>query len=314
VSTATGFPDVQPLDIAALSDAAAADEAPAALAAPLRRVLGNRGKGIRPAIVLEAARCGPRASDASVRLAASAVELLHVATIVHDDVLDRGELRRGAPTVAAEHGSHMAVTVGVWLLGRVAELLIDCGGGVLAHASRSIVCMCDGQLLEARDLFNPNRTIADYLRTIEGKTAALFALAAWLGAKLADASAPTVQTLERYGHHLGIAYQIADDLRDLRHEHPTDTAHSDIRQGIYTLPVLYAIQAEPRLRTTLNSNLDPNDIERVTETIARTGALARAHQLCHHHVRAAENALHQTPTPKPLLQELPQLILGMCDG
>ncbi len=305
---------MQPLDVASLTYAAAVETAPAELAEPLRVVLSSRGKGIRPAIVFEAARCGPGADGESVQMAAHAVELLHIATITHDDVIDHGELRRGVPTIAAECGSHMAVTVGVWLLGRVAELLIDCGPGILAHASGSIAQMCDGQLLEARDLFNPDRTVADYQETIAGKTAALFALSAWLGATLAGAPSAVVKALQRYGHELGVAYQIADDLGDLLREDPTKHPGSDLREGVYTLPVIYAIQAEPRLRELLTQTPTTANIERIVQTATHTGALTRTRRHCHHHARAAAHTLHQIPTPQPLLEGLTQSIRAMCDG
>jgi heptaprenyl diphosphate synthase len=308
---------VQRLDATALLRAAGAEDAPSSLMEPLGRVLGSEGKGIRPAILLEAASRGPNPGTSAVRRAATAVELLHVATMTHDDVIDRGDRRRGVPTVTAEHGCHTAVTVGVWLLGRVAELLIDCGPGALASASTSIVRMCDGQIAEARDMFNPDRTIDDYLRAIEGKTAELFALSAQLGAQLGEADPATILALKNYGRELGIAYQIADDLRDLTHDDAATgrRAGNDLRQGIYTLPIIYALQAQPDLRNLLTATPTTRDTARIIDIATHTGAIDRAREDCHRHTTAAQAALNQTPpAPTHLLKALPELILKLAGG
>ncbi len=239
-----------------------------------------------------------------VRRAALASELLRLAHVAFARV----------PGVELERHSHLATAVTVLAgdacLTRAMEISIPAGAAVSRAISVTSRQMCDGQLRQTRDLFNPDRTVADYEQTIEARAAPLFALSAWLGATLAGAPSAVVKALQRYGHELGVAYQIADDLGDLLGEDPTKNAGSDLREGVYTLPVIYAIQAEPRLRELLTPTLTTADIERIVQTATHTGALTRTRRHCHHHARAAAHTLHQIPTPQPLLEGLTQSILG----
>ncbi len=267
----------QPIGVVRAELASRADLAPAMVVTCVSRALGG-------------------APIELVRRAALASELLRLAHVAFARV----------PHVELEQRSHLATAVTVLAgdacLTRAMEISIPAGAIVSRAISVTSRQMCDGQLRQTRDLFNPDRTVADYKQAVEGKTSPLFALSAWLGATLAGAPSPTVKALQRYGHQLGVAYQIANDL---------DTARSDLREGVYTLPVIYAIQAEPQLRELLTPTLTTADIERVIQTATHTGALTRTRQHCHHHARAAENTLHQIPTPQPLLEKLTQSIVGL---
>jgi geranylgeranyl pyrophosphate synthase len=287
------IPTLQTLDPRSLRAGAAADEVPLELSDALDLTLGRHGKGLRPAIVFEAARQGPFPDTPAVELAARAVELLHTATMTHDDILDRGEQRRGEVTAVARYGSHKAATLGIWLLGRSVCLLADCGHEASVYASDSIKRMFFGQLLEVLDLFNVDRTLTSYHEAAAGKTAALFQLSAWLGAKLAGSSTSRVSALERYGLELGIAYQIADDICDLYESDQlaSGQAGDDLRMGIYTLPIIYALEDEPQLHDPLTRGLTEESLSKVIAIIREGDGITRAFADCCEHLSAAKRAV-----------------------
>jgi geranylgeranyl pyrophosphate synthase len=286
-------PILQTLDGPALRDGAAADEAPVGLADALELVLGGLGKGLRPTVLFAAAGCGPRSSAAMVWRAAVAVEILHTATMAHDDILDRGELRRGRPTVVARHGSHEAATLGTWLLARGLDLLVDCGDEVIAHGSESIARIFGGQLQEVLALYDVGRTPASYFESVTGKTAALFELSAWLGAMLAGAPAGRVAALERYGLELGVAFQIADDIADLLDSEQVGGKRPgrDLHMGVYTLPVIYALEDDPSLRDSLARLSAVEELPLILAAIRGTDGIARALEVCRARVAAAKRAV-----------------------
>ncbi len=286
-------PKLRTLDGRALRDGASVAEAPAGLAEALELVLGSLGKGMRPAVLFAAANCGPQSNVMAVWQAAVAVEILHTATMVHDDVLDRGELRRGQPTAVARHGSHEAATLGTWLLARGLDLLVDCGDEVIVYGSESIARIFGGQMQEVLALYDVGRTPAGYLESVRGKTAALFELSAWLGAKLAGAPAATVAALELYGLELGVAFQIADDIADLLDGEQVGGKRPgrDLHMGVYTLPVIYALEDEPRLRDSLMRLLAAGELPAMLAAIRETDGIARALAVCRGHVAAARHAV-----------------------
>jgi len=294
---------------------AAIDQAPAELSDALSATLSRGGKGLRPAIVFEVARQGPHPDAAAVTQAAKAVEILHTATMVHDDVLDRGELRRGDPTLFRLYGSHTAATVGVWLLGRSVWLLTECGQEALAHASGAIEHMFSGQLLEVMDLFDVDRGAARYFEIIAGKTAALFGLSAWLGGRLAGQPASRAATLERFGFDLGVAYQIADDILDLCGTDDAGTAGSggDIRNGVFTLPVIYALETEPRLRDPLTRPFTDETLSEIVQTIKEGDGISRALCDCRAHLEAASRAAQELADDRAL-QRLVDYVGDRCEG
>jgi geranylgeranyl pyrophosphate synthase len=268
-------------------------EAPVGLADALELVLGSLGKGVRPAVLFAAASCGPQSNARAVWQAAVAVEILHTATMAHDDVLDRGELRRGQPTVVARHGSHEAATLGTWLLARGLDLLVDCGDEVIAYGSESIARIFGGQMQEVLALYDVGRTPAGYFESVRGKTAALFELSAWLGAKLAGADAATVAVLERYGLELGVAFQIADDIADLLGGEQVGGKRPgrDLHMGVYTLPVIYALEDEPRLGDSLMRLFAAGELPAILTAIRETDGIARALAACRSHIAAAKRAV-----------------------
>lgn len=232
------------------------------------------GKRIRPTLVMISSRSGDNAGEDS-DLAAAAVELVHLATLYHDDVIDQTDTRRGVPTAHSKWGSEIAVLAGDYLFARACELGAQAGGEVPAILSRSLADVCEGQIAEMEAVGDIGRPVEHYLETIRRKTAALFRAACELGAATAGAPEDVRSNLIAYGENLGIAFQIIDDLLDLIGDVEIigKRPGTDLKEGVYTLPVLLALRADPSLREHLVSTVD---LDFVLGVLSSTGATAAA--------------------------------------
>src|SRR3954452_4975799 len=205
-------------------------------------IVSAGGKRLRPMLTLGCARlCGYR-GERHIALAA-AVEFIHTATLLHDDVVDASDLRRGRDTANAVWGNKPAVLVGDFLFARSFELMVEDGSlrvlEILSHAAAVIAEGEVGQLVTANDT---TTTEAAYLEVIEAKTAALFAAASRIGAVVAGRPAAEEETLERFGRNLGTAFQLIDDMLDFsaRESELRKSIGDDFRDGKITLPILIA--------------------------------------------------------------------------
>ncbi|MCL5291382.1 MAG: polyprenyl synthetase family protein [Actinobacteria bacterium] len=239
------------------------------------------GKRLRPALVLI---CGQAGDYSSQRLlpAAVAVELVHTASLVHDDILDRAVIRRGAPTVYAAWGERMASAAGDFLFAKAFECLAGLSDpAALVALSDAAVALCLGEFEQMQTAHLPHQSVEGYLGKIERKTAALFAACCRLGGILAGADEPEIEALEKYGYDLGIAFQIYDDILDFTGGaalgKPTGT---DLRDGTVTMPMLYAMDElkESRALVAVIEALNPDDREvfHAIELVERSCALDRA--------------------------------------
>ncbi|HEX5945239.1 MAG TPA: polyprenyl synthetase family protein [Acidimicrobiales bacterium] len=244
------------------------------------RVAASGGKRLRPVLTIVAAATGDVFDDRVVD-AAAAVELVQVGSLVHDDILDEADTRRGRPTINAVEGVNHAVLAGDYILARAAEL----AAGVSQEAARLIAValgdLCEGQVLEMRDVFDPSRTIDAHLASVRGKTAALFECACLLGAHCAGLTGESAQALGRFGEAFGMSFQVLDDVLDLigdedRLGKPTG---NDIASGVYTLPVLAAL-AGPHGGDLHRSIIDgaggAPDVDRAIDLVRRSGTIAEA--------------------------------------
>ena len=260
------------LDFDDLVEASGAWANDAALMDACRYVLEVPGKQLRSTMLFEAAELGPREPGEDVRLAAASVELFHAATLAHDDVVDHAALRRGRPSVAASFGASTAMLTGGWLLGRAAWIAARCPEPVAERFAAAADAVCEGQLLETRDLYNLERTPERYRAAVDGKTASLFRLAAELGALLGGLEEDAAARLARFGNEFGHAFQIADDILDLMAPASVSgkVRGNDLMQGVYTLPAIYAMRAEPGLSGRI-SNCGAGDVEEIAELIGELG-------------------------------------------
>ena len=217
---------------------------------------GARGKGIRTLLLLYTAMdCDGLVHSDAVK-AAAAIELFHMATLVHDDVIDNAPLRRGIPTVQHKFGRKHAVICGDYLLCLAASLAAPLHAhyqehaGLLPSFTSAISHTCMGELRQLCNNRNIELGIPGYLRIIMDKTAALFYVAAFTGALIARYSRDEVMRLARFGRYFGMAFQIVDDCRDyeVSEDEALKTVGKDISEGVITLPLIYAFRDSPQLR------------------------------------------------------------------
>lgn len=285
------------------------DARPGPVSAAARRPIGAGGKRLRP-LLLRAAR--PRALDldaqqsmefdsCSIR-AAAAVELIHTASLVHDDLLDGAEVRRGIPTVGATSGRDVAVAAGDLLFSLSFATLVQCRAAtepvrvlratrVLARAARTLA---EGEAMQARQVRDPHLPEDAYLERCSAKTGVLFEAALQLGAILGGASAGDVDVLGRFGRTIGTAFQVADDVLDCGTPDTEEVLGkqpgADLRDGTMTLPMLRAVQVDPSLADELAAEVGAAEVEQLLERIRATGAVESSRHAAHE-LRASGEAM-----------------------
>jgi geranylgeranyl pyrophosphate synthase len=276
-------------------------EAGAPLAAHANATVVAGGKRLRPLLVLLAAEAagGPRAgSDGEAQLvrAATAVELVHSATLVHDDVIDGAPLRRGLPTVAAAAGRETAVATGDLLFSRAfAELARNDSVAQLQALSDASSALAAGELLQREDAYATDVPVERYLHRCELKTAALFEAACRLGALVAaEGSRTLADALGAFARRIGLAFQLLDDVLDVSGpvERTGKARGTDLLDGTVTLPLILAREYDVQLASVeLASLKGPEQAEELCERIAATGALAQARERALALVEQAKAAL-----------------------
>ena len=256
------------------------------------------GKRLRPLLVIVAAGPDP-AREAGVVRAAVAVELIHSATLVHDDVLDGAPLRRGRPTVVATAGRAIATATGDLLFSRAfAELAANRRADELRVLSDASSALAEGELLQREDAWNLDVSRERYLARCDLKTARLFAAACELGAL--EGGGP-VDVLGRFGRRIGLAFQLLDDVLDVSGPSARTGKHrgTDLLDGTVTLPLIIAREREPALQALdLRSVRTPAEAEAVCDAIAATGALETARAEALAIVAEAKADLPALPPPQ----------------
>jgi geranylgeranyl pyrophosphate synthase len=230
------------------------------------------GKRLRPALVLVTSRAGAAGREETDR-AAAAVELLHLASLYHDDVIDETDIRRGVPSVHSRWGNEVAILAGDFLFACGSLLGARAGAEVPAILARALADVCEGQIAETERVGDPSRSTGQYVETIKRKTAALFRAACELGVVTSGADASLRQPLAAYGENLGLAFQMVDDLLDFVGDPRVTgkTLGTDLKEGIFTLPVLIASERDPALAAELHP--DRRDLKVVLPMLESTGAL-----------------------------------------
>ncbi|MGY0505342.1 polyprenyl synthetase family protein [Luteimonas sp. e5] len=253
-------------------------------------IIGAGGKRLRPMLLLLAARAlGHQGADA--HQLAAVIEFIHTSTLLHDDVVDESDLRRGRSTANAVWGNATSVLVGDFLYSRSFQLMVELDNmavqQILADTTNQIA---EGEVLQLLHVRNPDTDETAYLRVIERKTAILFAAATRLGALLAGADAPTQQAMHDYGLHLGHAFQIADDVLDYASDADTlgKNLGDDLAEGKMTLPLIHAMKHAPSaVRERLRTIVETGDVDALPEVIA---AIEAQDSLAYSRARAEEFA------------------------
>ena len=255
---------------AARSDTRIVDES-------LSSLLDADGKMLRPGLLLVASRFGKGQKDKIIALAAS-IEMLHVATLVHDDVIDDSPFRRGLPAVHTRFGKKDAVLIGDYLLSRCFLLASSYTSPENAsRLARAVSVICVMEIEQDMDRFQANPSIRRYLRKILGKTAILFSLACHTGANEAKAPAAVTALLRRIGYDIGMAFQIIDDILD--YEGVADEVRkpvgNDLRAGLTTLPLLCALRNDDgRLAAMVAPGRFPGaDVPTIIAAVAKRGGI-----------------------------------------
>lgn len=291
--------DLASLD-ATLAEITACDDA--GLERIARHLVGRRGKRIRPALLFLAARLGSPQAD-PVRRAGAAVELLHVAALYHDDLMDQASTRRGLPSANAQWGDRPAAVAGTFLLARATRTLATLGDHVVSLASQATLTACSGQLREADNAYRLDQEISSYLQVIAGKTATFFELPCMIGAAVGGLPHAYAQALREYGSRIGIAFQLIDDALDLS-GNPSEMGKAvgqDLRQGTYALPTLLALGSDAprrgRLRELLAKfELTDEDVAETRAIVAETGAVVYTRNLANEYAHHAGEAVRGLPS------------------
>lgn len=230
------------------------------------------GKRMRPALVLLTSMAGDPDGSAT-DLSAAAIELVHLATLYHDDVMDETEVRRGVPTAHSKWGTEVAVLAGDYLFACGCGLGAEAGGEVPGILARAIAEVCEGQIIETQALNEPKRPLEDFIDTISKKTGALFRAACELGAATSGLDGAQRAALIAYGAHLGLAFQLVDDLLDLIGD-PEVTGKqpgTDLKEGVFTMAVLLAAQRDDSLTQRLLAG--ERELDAVLPVLKQSGAL-----------------------------------------
>jgi len=264
-------------------------------------IIGAGGKRIRPMLVLLFARALGFEGPERFELAAT-VEFIHTATLLHDDVVDESQLRRGRDTANARFGNAASVLVGDFLYSRAFQMMVSVNRlrvlEVLADATNVIA---EGEVLQLMNMHDPDLAVDDYLRVIRFKTAKLFEASARIGALLAEAPPAIESACADYGRALGTAFQLIDDLLD--YEGATTAlgknVGDDLREGKPTLPLLVAMaRGTPAQRDFIRAAIEHGDIEGLPEVIAivrQTGALEATREAARTEVAVARSSLERMP-------------------
>jgi octaprenyl-diphosphate synthase len=276
-----------------------------------RHLLRQKGKRLRPVCTHLGARLSGLASDARVHQLAVASELVHAATLLHDDVIDEGNERRGAPTARVVYGNSASILAGDYLLTEALRRVSTTGGTALTTLLDTIGQMVAAEALqlEQRGQFIPDRDV--YYAIIEGKTASLFRWALSAAAQLAspgEAGGALVEPLGRMGIELGIAFQLVDDALDLEGapEEIGKDLFADLAQGKLTFPLIAACEAEPAVARTIRAFaadsaagiLEADQAALLVARLRAAGALERTRDLADHHKRRALEALADLPATR----------------
>jgi octaprenyl-diphosphate synthase len=242
-------------------------------------IVESGGKRLRPLLVLLAANACQYSGDRHVSLAA-VIEFIHTATLLHDDVVDNSELRRGKDTANAKWGNAPSVLVGDFLYSRAFEIMVDIGSlPIMAVISNATTVIAEGEVLQLLNSRNPDTTEEAYMQVILGKTAMLFEAATEVGAILANASDTERAALRDYGRHLGIAFQLIDDVMDYKStaEEMGKNVGDDLAEGKPTLPLIQAMKvANEHDRKLIRKAIRDGgleDLEPIMKVVSTSGAI-----------------------------------------
>lgn len=272
------------------------------------------GKRIRPVFVLLGGKFGTYDINVIKNVAVS-LELIHMASLVHDDVIDDAELRRGQPTIKAKWDNRIAMYTGDYIFARALELMTEIANP-LAHQilSETIVELSVGEIEQIKDKYNFDQNLRNYLLRIKRKTALLIAASCQLGAVVSDVPEKDHRKLYRFGYYVGMSFQITDDVLDFTgtEKELGKPAGGDLLQGNITLPVLYAME-NPGIRRRINTvheNMPRHELDEILKMVQESGAIEKSLNLSDRYLDKALEILSELPPnkAKKSLQDIAKFI------
>ncbi len=258
------------------------------------------GKRLRPMLAIASATLGAREATQDDLLGGVALELLHLASLYHDDVMDEAEVRRNVDSVNARHGNLVAIVAGDYLMARSASIASDLGVEMAGLIARTLAWLTRGQISEVRTAFSIERTEADYYEAIEGKTASLMSSSCRVGAITAKHGPKETEALAEFGRCFGMVYQLRDDVLDViaTENQLGKPAGQDLAEGIYNLPTLFALR-DPligdELRGILGEALNDAERERARKLVVATDGVGQTLLAAKTFLATAEKVLVDVP-------------------
>jgi geranylgeranyl pyrophosphate synthase len=277
--------------------------------------LASPGKRLRTALTLLSGKLKVYHFEKLLPLSV-AFEMVHLATLIHDDIVDGATTRRGQPTVNAIWGDHIAILLGDYYFAKTAGLIADIEDNRINHLfSDTVATVCEGTIMEMLTARRLDLTTEGYYQKISHKTACLIAACCKGGAILSEATDEEIEHLHQYGLNLGIAFQIIDDVLDYTEDQTTvgKPVGNDLRQGLVTLPLIYALQSQPgnghyqQVRSLLSGEEESEEaIREIVAWVARGEGIERSFQDAYRYAAQARQALHYfRPSPdRDVLDEL----------
>jgi heptaprenyl diphosphate synthase len=281
----------------------------------LLELMHSGGKMLRPAFLILGGKFG-NYDEEKLRSLAAVIEMLHMATLIHDDVVDNAKLRRGKETVQAKYGKNYAVYMGDFLFCKCFMLLSNnTSMENMRSISKVIATICKGEIEQFSSQYSTDVSVKQYLRRIGAKTAALFSLSLYIGAHESGCPKKLCNRLGKIGYNIGMAFQIIDDILDCKGQEKVigKPVGSDLRQGIFTLPVIYALQLDREALMPILSKKSYSDEEVISiiEVIRKLGTIDRARDLAKRYTQKAFKEISNLPDceSKSIIKEIAEKLL-----
>lgn len=281
-------------------------------------IVDGGGKMLRPAMVILSSEFGKSEKEKIINLAA-AIEILHLATLVHDDIVDDSPKRRNCETIQSKFGKNYAVYTGDYLLSKALIMISDYEytRENLKNISSAVAKICSGEILQYNSRYLVDQSLKNYLRIISGKTATLFAMSLYAGAKESDCDEKLCKDLARVGYNIGMAFQIQDDLLDYS-GNPDELGKSckiDIVSGYYTLPLILSVAKDPSklidsaMEDVINGSKNPSE---VIDIIEKLGGIKGAELVSNRYVDKALKNINKLPdcASKDILKDITVKLLN----
>ena len=281
----------------------------------IKEMVHSGGKMLRPAFTVLASKFGEYIPERT-RAMAAVVEMFHMATLVHDDVIDDAKLRRGRETVQSKYGKEYAVYIGDYLFCLCFKTLAETASlHTIKMDSRAMSKICLGEVEQLNSRFDKEVSVKNYLKRVSGKTAELFSLSLYIGAAESECDDKTSRLFWNIGHNVGMAFQIIDDILDYVSDEETlgKDISNDIKDGLYTLPLIYVLEKKPKdlLEILDQSSYEESDIAEIVRLTKAYGGVDEARALAMKYTQKAYKFINKLPENeyKGILKEIVSALL-----